>query len=264
MLHHNEFVELIIERVASNAPSGGAFFYWDEVSAWPKGKLDCIVKIGLLHEAQPMTDIECDGCEENCMMPVNIYPMTYTTLASAFITCDKRDDIGRVKVSLKRLTQWQLTAMQLAQFVAGLCAIVQPVVKDADNWRLGILQGKKHKSQALMGFDNNRVILKISGHTIDLLEALFIDDTQCRIDLKKLKDLVDSPTGLADDKESAEARQDRLLARKSELKSQGVINFNKQISQEEGLGLSTVKNLIAAAEKRKNSPPNKWLQTLGM
>ena len=241
----------------------GAFFYWDEVSAWPEGKLALFEKIGLLNQAQPMSDVECDGCEENCFMPVTIYPVSDHTSARAFITCDKRDDIGRVKVDFKRLTQWQLTAMQLAQFLAGLCGFTQSVVKDAKCWRLGMLQGKQHKSQLLLDFDNTRVKLKIAGHKVDLLELLFIDDNQCRIDINKLKGFVENPTGLADDKESAEARQDRLLARRNELRIAGVRNFNKQIAQDENMSLANVKKLISMAEiRKKNQANNPYLQLI--
>lgn len=258
-----ELVELVIERVASNAHNDGAFFYWDEVSHWPESKLALFEKIGLLNQAQPSGDVECTGCEENCLMPVTIYPVSDNTSARAFITCDKRDDIGRVKVDFQRLNQWQLTAMQLAQFVAGLCGINQPVVKDVECWRLGMLQGKQHKSSLLMSCDNKHAILKIAGHRVDLLELLFIDDSQCRIDLKKLKALTDSPTGLADDTESAEARQDRLLARKIELKIAKVTSFIKTIAQEEAMSEPNVKKLIKAAEKRKNTQiHNPYLQLI--
>ena len=256
-----ELVELIIERVVSNAPNDGAFFYWDEVSTWPDGKLALFEKIGLLNQAQPMSDIECDGCEQNCFMPVTFRNDMPEKPAHAYVTCDKRDDIGRVAVDFKRLTQWQLTAMQLAQFVANLCEVTQQVVKDGDYWRLGMLQGKKHKAPILMGFDNTRAILKIAGHRADLLELLFIDDSQCRIDLKKLKALADSPTGLADDTESAEARQDRLLARKNALKIAKVRNFNMKIAEEENMSLANVKKLISAAEiRKKNQIHNPYLQ----
>ncbi len=254
---HNEFVELVIERVASNAPNGSAFFYWDEVRQWPKAELEMLEKSKLLYQAQSMTEIECDGCEENCFMPVNILPISDTQPARAFITCDKRDDIGRVKVDFLRLKQWQLSAMQLAQLVGNLCGLSQDVIKDADFWRLGILQGKKHKSPLLMEFDNNRAILKIAGHSLDLLEVIFIDNNNgYHIDITKLKLLADSPTGLADDQESAEARQDRLLARRNELKTKEVRNFNATIAEEESMSLANVKKLIKAAEGRKKSQKN--------
>lgn len=257
-MSNHDLLQIIIERV-------GASFYWGEVKNWPDGQLALFEKIGLLHQAQPMHEIDCDGCEENCpAMPVTIYPLTDSSSARAFITCDKRDDIGRVKVEFERLKQWQLTEMQLAQFVAGLCGFTQQVVKDADFWRLGMLHGKKHNAQLLLGFDNTQSILKIAGHNLNLLELLTIDVNQCRIDLKKLKDFADSPTGLADDKESAEARQDRLLLRKRELKTSQVKAFNQKIANEEGISVSQVKKLIAAAEDREklmtNNPYNQLIK----
>ena len=253
---NDDLIQTIIERVGANSHLASANFYWDEVKNWPDNKLAFFEKIGLLKVAQPMTDIECDGCEEGCFMPVNIYPMTETNQARAFIVCDKRDDIGRVKVDFDRLKQWQITGLQLAQFVACLCEFTQQVVKDADYWRLGMLQGKVHKAPVLMGFENPQPVIKVAGHSVGLLEVLLIDDDKFRIDLKKLKSFVDSPSGLADDKESAEARQDRLLARKSELKAKGVNSFIKRIVEEEGIKESTVKKHIKAAEDRKKTLKN--------
>lgn len=263
MNSYNDLLALILERVARNAPNEGAFFYWDEVQQWPVGTVKMLEESKLLYQAQPMADIECDGCEENCFMPVTIIPISQTKPARAYISCDKRDDIGRVKVDFQRLKQWQLNIMQLAQFVGNLCGFPHDVIKDAEYWRLGMVQGIKHKSQLLMGFYNNRAILKIAGHSLDLLELLFVDETQCRIDLKKLKSLVDSPTGLADDKESAEARQERLLARKNELKIAKVTSFIKTIAQEEGMSVANAKKLIKAAEERKkNQTHNPYLQLI--
>lgn len=262
-MSNHDLIQIIIERVAANSDLTGAAFYWDEVKSWPDNKLAFFEKIGLLKAAQPMTDVECDGCEENCIMPVNIYPTSEATPARAFIVCDKRDDIGRVKVDFDRLKQWQVTVLQLGQFVASLCEFTQQVVKDADYWRIGMLQGKAHKASVLMGFENLQPVIKVAGHSVALLEVLLFDDDKCRIDLKKLKSFVDSPSGLADDKESAEARQDRLLARKSELKAKGVNNFIKKIMTEEGMSAANVKKLIKSAEDRKKAPANMWMQILG-
>lgn len=68
---------------------------------------------------------------------------------------------------------------------------------------------------------------------------------------------------MADGKESAEARQDRLLARKNELKIAKVKNFNMKIAKDENMSLANVKKLIKAAEVRKESlKNNKWLNML--
>lgn len=262
-MSNDDLIQIIIERVSANSHLAGANFYWDEVKNWPDNKRALFEKIGLLTLSQPMKDVECDGCVENCFMPVHIYPMTETTQARAFIVCDKRDDIGRVKVDFNRLKLWRLTPFQLAQFVAGLCEFSQQVTKEGDCWWLGMLQGKIHKSPVLMGFENLQVIIKVAGHSVGLLEVLLIDNDKCRMDLKKLKSFVDSPSGLADDKPSAEARQDRLLARKSELKAKGVNNFIKRIVEEEGIKESTVKKHIKSAEDRKKTlKTNPYLQLI--
>lgn len=75
---------------------------------------DVPVDAGLLQPAEPASALICDGCERNCLMPVNIAPATAAQPGRAFIVCDERDDIGRVPVDLARLRRWIFSLAVLA------------------------------------------------------------------------------------------------------------------------------------------------------
>jgi hypothetical protein len=100
---------------------------------------DALVDGGLLLPAEPASALICDGCERNCVMPVNIAPATAAQSDRAFIVCDKRDDIGRVSVEPSRLRRWMFSLPVLANALARtLKTDHEPVEADtSDGWRLG-------------------------------------------------------------------------------------------------------------------------------
>ena len=59
----------------------------------------------------------CPGCEQQCVMPVQIMAGSADP-SSAFIVCDQRDDINRVPVDVERLTGWQTSVNAVCDFVA--------------------------------------------------------------------------------------------------------------------------------------------------
>lgn len=107
-------LEHIFERLC-RADLGEEIFGADEAADWPAGALDLLIKAGLLRRAEPAQVIECNGCEQYCFMPVHVLPAEGNRPARAFISCDKRDDIGRVPVEMRRLAQWKITGGLLAK-----------------------------------------------------------------------------------------------------------------------------------------------------
>lgn len=77
------FVELTVRLTAqAGAP---VTIGEDERSEWPPDAVLALQRQGLLAKAAPATSIVCDGCEEQCAMPV------HTQVGSKpFIVCDKR------------------------------------------------------------------------------------------------------------------------------------------------------------------------------
>lgn len=211
-----------------------------------------MAQLKIVQQAQHAKSVICDGCEENCVRPVHIYPANVKSPARAFVVCDVREDVGRVNVDFERLNQWQVSEQQLAEMVRDLLGNTQSMAKDNALWRLGMVNGGTHKSQVSLKFDCDAWVLA-SGHSVLLMELLSIDKNTLKIDLKKIKKMVNEPTGFSDDFESTKVRNARMLKRKNELESQKVRNFNQQIAKEENLSLAAVKNAIKSAEKEQQA-----------
>ena len=218
-----------------------------------------MAQLKIVQQAKPAKAIICDGCEENCVRPVVIYPVNAKSPARAFVVCDVREDVGRVPIEFERLNQWQVSEQQLAEMVRDLLShSTQSVVKDAGLWRLGMVDGGTHKAPVSLQFDHDALVLA-GGHKVTLMELLSIGKDALKIDFKKIKKMVNEPTGFSDDVESTQARNARMLNRKHELKNQGVRNFIQKICEEENLSATAVKNSIKLAEEAiKNQSTNKF------
>ena len=231
----------------------------DDVSDFPKEHFELFVKHGVLQEIADARNVVCDGCDERCDRPVQIYRANNISPARAFVSCELRDDVGRVAVDFERLKQWQMTERQLAEMVRDLIGQTsQSVVKDGALWRLGMVDGGKHKAQMSLQFDGDVVVVS-GGHKVPLMELLSFDKGGLKIDLKKIKKMVNEPTGFSDDVESTKARNARLLKHRNNLKSKGVKAFNKQIAEEENLSLAAVKKAITSAEQEQKAQSNPQL-----
>ena len=90
----------------------------DEIAEWPDGIFDELLKAKLICRDAPANVVECRGCEEYCLMPVNIFAAEGHRPARAFVACDQRDDVGRVPVDFSRLAQWTMTLSAFEEAVA--------------------------------------------------------------------------------------------------------------------------------------------------
>lgn len=99
----------------AGAKAGHINFTADEVAEWPDGLFDKLHAQKLLINVEPLHVLECRGCERACDMPVNVIPAQGSRPARAFIACDKRDDVGRVKVDFARMRQWRMTRAAFAK-----------------------------------------------------------------------------------------------------------------------------------------------------
>lgn len=255
MVNHVNPLQIVLDRVGYADPAKGVFFFWDEVKDWPAGALDMLVTSGLLQQAQPMATIECDGCEENCIMPVTVYPAKEDKPGRAFITCDKRDDMGRVRVDFRRMEQWQTTGGLIAAMLAKMLGLSQPAIQAADSkqWHIGTLKGRKHNSPVKL-LAGDSLTLALAGHAAPLVDVLTIEKNNLALDKAALIRLVDNP---ADDSEAEapEARRERIRARVREEKAKGTRAFLRVVADEEGISTSRLKQLINDDVPAKNDSP---------
>ena len=192
----SDLFELIFGRL-SRAEAGAEIFGEDEARQWPYGALASLVKAGMFQPAQPAQVIECDGCEHNCFMPVHIRPSEGNRVAYAFISCDKPEDMGRIRVELTRLRQWQMTGGTLAGTVARLLGFKRPPQADitGKRWVLGLLKGKETKGAVTLSIDDG-VMVALAGHSVSvsLAELLTFDKRGLTTDRVNLFRLLDGDT----------------------------------------------------------------------
>jgi hypothetical protein len=187
-----DLLEHIFERLC-RADSGEEIFGADEAAQWPESALE--VKSGLLERAEPAQVIECDGCERNCFMPVHVRPGEGNRPARAFISCDKREDVGRVPVELGRLAQSRTTGGMLAAAIARLLGFTKSPHEDSvgKRWTLGRLKGKEYKGEVKLSIEGG-VTLTIAGQNIPLVHVLTLNRRGLKADKDALLRLVDGDT----------------------------------------------------------------------
>ena len=195
MINHINPLQIVLERVGSADPVKGAFFFWDEVNGWPVDTVALLKKNGLLNTAQPMKTIVCDGCEESCDMPVVIHPAQDNRPARAFVECDKRDDIGRVKVNFDRMNQWRCTIDAVCSFIASSLGLRQSDKKiaTANLWEIGVAKGLK-RSQMLCLQVGGALVLVAGGNKLPLIDLIEYRDGAYSLDGLLVRQLVDAAT----------------------------------------------------------------------
>ncbi len=208
-------LEDVLQELIQRLGSGGdTVVAWEQVREWPAGAIAVFEKAGWIKPTVAASTVECPGCQESCFMLAPVLPARGEQPARAYVACDRRDDIGRVKIAISRLQQWQITEGQVARWVSSALGLKGRPERDKASgaFTLGNLQGKK-RSGALEFQTVELVNLKTSGHSLPLSDLVFFNNDRPSIDRAAILDLVDLPPAF----ESAERYQRstaRLEARK--------------------------------------------------
>ncbi len=195
MAKHIKPLQIILERLGCTDLAKNAFFSWDEIKDWSPGVLNELVASKLLQPAQPVSVVECDGCEENCIMPVTVYPAQEDKPGKAFITCDKCYDIGRVPVDFRRMEQWQSNINAVCKFIADSLGLHRSTKAAASNslCEIGIAAG--YKRRQMLCLQANGVLHLVAGsNKMPLSELIEHDDKGYRLDEIAIRNLVDTAT----------------------------------------------------------------------
>lgn len=168
---------------------------WDQVKHWPKGAVEIFQNAGWIVSASLASEVICPGCEEGCYMPVDKVLMAANGMpARAYIACDRRLEMGTVKINPVRMQQWQLTQGQLAQWIACSLGLKGKPQKDHTRgiFTLGSIQGNQ-RIGALEFNSVGVVCLKSSGHSLPLIEIVSFKNGQLIVDQTAIRDMVDLP-----------------------------------------------------------------------
>jgi len=230
----------------------------DELTQWPTEIVEELKTHNLIRKTRPATSVVCTECEEECVRPVHTITETHGDPA-LFLVCEQRNDINRVPISINRLEQWQTSGALLADYLSGSLGLHRPAADSTtDNrWEIGMLKGKKYSSHLVL-LTGDFLTLTLAGHSIPLADVLTIENNHILIDKRTLTRLVDQPVAGAGDVESAEQRRERIKKRVNELKARGVKAFLKTVSEEEGLSITRIKQLIKDDEPATKQPKNHW------
>lgn len=239
-------MEAILELLARVGASNGTavLVNEEELGLWPAAAVNAMKSQKLLVKASPAASVVCPGCEQECAMPV--HTLTHKThVPASFIVCDKRDDINRVAVPSERLRQWCASAASIADLITGLLDLRRPGSGDtsAGRWEIGMFKGRKHSSHIILLADG-RLTLNLAGHSIALADLLTLESSGFRLDKQALVRQVDKPVAGAGDAESAAQRRERLKKRVQAEKTKGNKAFLKTVSEDEGISVSRVKQLL--------------------
>jgi hypothetical protein len=238
-----EALLLLLERIEASR-GAAALVNEEELSGWPMAAVKAMKSHKLLHKASPATSVTCSGCEQQCAMLVETLPGG-TRPAVSFVVCDKRDDINRVPVPIERLRQWQISGQSIADYLARILKLSRSDFGEAatGRWEVGVLRGKKRSSHVVLVAED-KLVLKLTGHSVELAEILTLDDSGLKLDKQSLIRLVDDPIASAGDAESAEKRAARLKKEVEAEKDKGNRAFLKTVASNEGISISRLKQIL--------------------
>lgn len=128
-------------------------------------------------------------------MPVTVYPALDDKPGKAFITCDKRDDIGRVPVDFRRMEQWQSNTNAVCKFIADSLGLHRSTKADASNnlCEIGIAVGNKRRQ--MLCLEANGILSLVAGNSrLPLIELIEYHAGAYSLDDATIRQLVDSAT----------------------------------------------------------------------
>ena len=127
-------------------------------------------------------------------MPVHVYPPVQDRPAKAFVACDKLDYMGRISIPLDYLQQWQITEKQVAGWIGRELSIRGKPKRDKEtkNFLIENVQGSK-KAGPLELDCTEPGSLKTSGHSLSLVEVIYLKSNQLQIDQPAIINLIDRP-----------------------------------------------------------------------
>lgn len=190
MTFNDVLLELLAHLRAENKP---IIISWNTVQKWPDVALELLLKAGLLMRTSAAQSIECHACENRCFMDVITLAHDDPAFTRAFIVCDDvemQSQMGRVKIPLMRLQQWQGSITQLSKVIADLLGLKDKLtfVGDQSVIKLGMLNTCKGRRWITLNCLD--LSLEANKYTIPVEEVLYFEDEQLLIDHNLINDLL--------------------------------------------------------------------------
>ena len=166
----------------------------EELSQWPAAAVSALKSQGLLLKARPAKSVICDGCEQDCSMPVQTVTRANAPAAS-FVVCDKRSDTNRVPIPAARLALWRCDAQAVCGFVAASLGLVQTTVQPSEPGLLpiGMARGKK-RTQMLCLRVQGHLALVVGTDAMPLADVIGFENGGFTLDRPVIHQMVDTAT----------------------------------------------------------------------
>jgi hypothetical protein len=169
-------------------------FSTEELNQWPEAAVSALKSQGLLLKARPAKSVICDGCEQDCSMPVQTVTRANGSVTS-FVVCDKRSDTNRVPVPAARLALWRCDAQAVCGFVAASLSLVQTTVQPSEDGLLpiGIARGNK-RTQMLCLRVQGHLALVVGTDKMPLADVIGFENGGFTLDRSVIHQMVDAAT----------------------------------------------------------------------
>lgn len=236
-------LEMIITRVGMSALSKGAYFDAREVRQWQKNQLELLQEKALLEELSTLKEvIECTGCEQLCQMKVTIDKDANNNIY-AYITCTD-DSGGHIEVNIKNLKQWYSSiknfAAVLPEQLQTIMAPDVPINEDG-KWPLGLVKSRNgHVPITLTIMQGHGLILLIGDQKIPLKQVLSLRKNG----LLANNSLIRNMANMSSQKETPEARRERLQNQINTYKAQNRKDFFVQTAKDEGISSQRLRAIL--------------------
>ena len=164
----------------------------EELNQWPTAAVSALKSQGLLLKARPAKSVVCNGCEQECSMPVHTVTRT-SAPASSFVVCAKRIDINRVPVPAARLAQWRCEAQTVCGFIAASLGMTQTTIQPSEDGLLpiGMARGDK-RAQMLCLRLQGYLALVVDAAAIPLADLIGFENGSFTLDAAVIRQLVDA------------------------------------------------------------------------
>lgn len=181
--------ELILRLAGSRAEK--IYISRSVVGEWPEGLLEALVAAKIIRKSEPALQTICPGCHHACSMKVFSDTHGETGATRNFIACDRRDDIGYVRLQSADLEQWQLSLGQIASFLkTKLRMIPTSMQKCGGLIPLGRITGVNGPRLAAISTEAD-LHLVVGSKSLPIAEAIFWSDGDLTIDIASIQELAD-------------------------------------------------------------------------
>lgn len=166
----------------------------EELSQWPTEAVAALKLQGVLLKARPAKSVVCDGCEQDCSIPVQTVTRANGSVTS-FVVCDKRSDTNRVPVPAARLALWRCDAEAVCGFVGASLGLVQTTVQPSEDGLLpiGMARGNK-RTQMLCLRVHGHLALVVGTNAMPLADVIGFENGGFTLDHAVIHQMVDAAT----------------------------------------------------------------------